>query len=68
MAVKSHLLKKANGIVRWYIKFCFPPGEWHPASTGRLAVFGNYGPLADDGNLRCGIRGDHIVSDVELKR
>ena len=49
------------------LNFCFPPGEWHPASTGRLAVFGNYGPLADDGNLRCGIRGDHIVSDVELK-
>lgn len=49
------------------LNFCFPPGEWHPASTGRLAVFGNYGPLASDGNLRCGMRGDHIVSDVELK-
>ena len=49
------------------LNFCFPPGEWHPASTGRLAVFGNYGPLASDGNLRCGIRGDHIVSKVELK-
>jgi nucleoside diphosphate kinase len=49
------------------LNFCFPPHEWHPASTGRLAVFGNYGPLASDGNLRCGIRGDHIVSEVELK-
>jgi nucleoside diphosphate kinase len=49
------------------LNFCFPEGEWHPASTGRLAVLGSYGPLASDGNLRCGIQGDHIVSDVELK-
>jgi hypothetical protein len=47
--------------------FCFPPGEQYPLSAGRLFVFGRYGPLAADGHLRSGIRGEHVVSHTELK-
>ena len=47
--------------------FLFPPGMQHPRSTGRLIVFGEYGPFADDGTLRAGWRGRHRITDRELK-
>ena len=34
---------------------------------GRLSVFGNYGPLAEDGTLRGGRQGSRIVSHMELE-
>ena len=30
-------------------------------------MFGSYGPLAQDGRLRSGIQGKHVVTDHELK-
>lgn len=33
----------------------------------RMAQFGAYGPLAKDGRLRSGIRGHHVVTDMELR-
>ena len=39
----------------------------HPRSTGRLVVFGEYGPFQADGTLRSGWRGRHVITDRELK-
>ena len=60
-AKKSHWVNMSD-----LLAFCFPIDDRHPHSTGRLAVFGNYGPLADDGNLSSGIQGRRIVSHMEL--
>ena len=55
------------------LEFCFPDrdenGKWvqHPPSTGRLYVFGEYGPLGDDGNLHGGAHGSRTLSPTELK-
>ena len=49
------------------LNFCFPTTDRHPLSTGRLSVFGNYGPLAEDGTLRGGRQGSRIVSHMELE-
>ena len=49
------------------LQFCFPPGEQYPRSTGRLIVFGLYGPFNEDGELTCGFRGQHVVSSIELE-
>jgi hypothetical protein len=48
-------------------QFCFPVGQHHCRSTGRLIVFSLYGPFDDKGRLCCGIRGKHVVADYELK-
>lgn len=48
-------------------QFCFPPEEIHPRSTGRLIVFGLYGPFNEEGQLTCGFRGSHVVSSFELE-
>ena len=40
-AKKSHWVSMEN-----LLSFCFPDADRHPLSTGRLSVFGNYGPLA----------------------
>ena len=45
---------------------------WHRTNfyfifLGRLSVFGNYGPLAEDGTLRGGRQGSRIVSHMELE-
>ncbi len=41
--------------VRWdaFIEFLFPAHLEHPESTGRMDVFAWYGPVDDDGKLRC---------------
>ena len=61
-AKKSHAVSMEN-----LLKFCFPVTDRHPLSTGRLSVFGNYGPLAEDGTLRGGRQGSRIVSHMELE-
>lgn len=45
----------------------FPPGMQHPRSTGRLIVFGMYGPFNDQGKLCAGWKGQHVITDRELK-
>ncbi len=49
------------------MQFCFPPGQHHCRSTGRLIVFSLYGPFNSRGQLCCGMRGKHVVADYELK-
>ena len=61
-AKKSHWVSMEN-----LLHFCFPLEDRYPLSTGRLSVFGNYGPLADDGTLRGGRQGSRIVSHMELE-
>jgi len=44
----------------------FPPKIRHPMSTGRLFVFGMYGPLDKNSQLRAGEKGMHVVTTHEL--
>ena len=53
--------------MKMLLKFLFPPGQQHPRSSGRLFVFGLYGPLDERGKLRGGKFGTHTVSEPELK-
>jgi nucleoside diphosphate kinase len=48
------------------LDFLFPSHVVHPNSTGRLFVFGLYGPLDGHAQLRSGEKGLHVVSDREL--
>jgi hypothetical protein len=45
--------------------FVFPKTLQHPASAGRLIVFGLYGPLKG-GKLTSGHRGQHVIAGWEL--
>jgi hypothetical protein len=45
--------------------FVFPQTLQHPASAGRLIVFGLYGPLKG-GKLTSGHRGQHVIAGWEL--
>ncbi|KAG5192673.1 putative aspartyl protease family A01A [Tribonema minus] len=47
------------------LKFIFPVHLQHPLSSGRLIVFGYYGPPVN-GQLHSGQRGEHVVGDWEL--
>ena len=47
--------------------FLFPKHLCHPKSTGRLTILQRYGPLDDQGRLRGGKYGSHVVSEAELK-
>ena len=46
--------------------FIFPPKQQHPNTTGRLLVYGLYGPLDESGKLRGGRFGSHTVTDFEV--
>jgi hypothetical protein len=59
--------KSANVDLEGLITFLFPPHMHHPNSTGRLFVFGLYGPLDHEARLRSGEKGFHIVTDQELQ-
>jgi len=48
-------------------EFLFPTGVYHPFSTSRLYVFADYGPVLVNGRLRSGYKGQHLVTDQELK-
>ena len=48
------------------ITFLFPWDQQHPRSTGRLFVFGAYGPLDTSSNMRAGIRGQHRLQKHEI--
>lgn len=48
------------------LAFLFPWKQQHPRSTGRLFVFGAYGPLDDGSNMRAGIRGQHRLQKHEI--
>lgn len=54
-------------VLKTLLRFLFPDGQQHPRSTGRLFVFGSYGPLDKGGSLRGGKFGTHRVSEPELK-
>jgi hypothetical protein len=47
------------------LEFVFPKTLQHPASAGRLIVFGLYGPLKG-GALISGYRGQHVIAGWEL--
>ena len=47
--------------------FCFPSQYQHPLAASRLIIFGNNGPLDDNGQLRTGYKGNRIVLDYELE-
>ena len=49
------------------LNFVFPQNLQHPLAASRLFIFGLYGPLDKDGNLRSGIGGKHVVSEYELE-
>jgi len=49
------------------LAFLFPQEAQHPWSTGRLLVYGEYGPLDDHGYLRGGIRGEYIIRKSEIR-
>eukprot|EP00928_Gymnodinium_smaydae_P046269 TRINITY_DN30821_c0_g1_i1.p1 TRINITY_DN30821_c0_g1~~TRINITY_DN30821_c0_g1_i1.p1 ORF type:complete len:311 (-),score=79.77 TRINITY_DN30821_c0_g1_i1:69-1001(-) len=49
------------------MRFLFPETLEQPQSTGRLELFARYGPVDDDGHLRGGIRGGHVISDMEIR-
>ncbi|CAD7954041.1 unnamed protein product [Amoebophrya sp. A25] len=51
-----------------FFKFLFPPTLEQPESTGRLDVFGHYGPVDDNGFLRGGAAERHKVCDHEIKK
>jgi hypothetical protein len=55
-----------------FFSFVLPPGVLHPKTTGRLYVYGAYGPTGkdedglEDGLLHAGYLGSHIVQPIEL--
>ncbi|CAD7932632.1 unnamed protein product [Amoebophrya sp. A120] len=51
-----------------FFKFLFPPTLEQPESTGRLDVFGHFGPVDDNGFLRGGCANRHKVCDHEIKK
>jgi hypothetical protein len=52
--------------VRDIIAFVFPEDLQHPLAAARFFVYGDYGPLDSDGNLRSGPGGSHVLSVWEL--
>eukprot|EP00941_MAST-03F_sp_MAST-3F-sp1_P004336 g4336.t1 len=54
-------------VLKTLMQYLFPPKQQHPSSTGRLFVFGMYGPLDKQGYIRGGKFGTHRVSESELK-
>ncbi len=49
------------------IEFIFPPNLQHPLAAARLIAFGLYGPLDNEGHLRSGRKGDHVLAEYELE-
>jgi len=49
------------------LSFCFPRSEQHPASTGRLLVYGEFGPLDERGEIHCGLKGEHSLNKNEIE-
>ncbi|GLD97225.1 hypothetical protein PINS_up005908 [Pythium insidiosum] len=60
------MVKSAAVELERLLAFLFPPHVQHSNSTGRLFVFGLYGPLDADAQLRAGEKGLHVVTDREL--
>jgi hypothetical protein len=50
------------------MNFLFPSNLEHPESTGRMDVFAWYGPVDDEGNLRAGPQGKHVMSNLEIRQ
>mmetsp|Transcript_43128 Transcript_43128/g.77466 ORF Transcript_43128/g.77466 Transcript_43128/m.77466 type:complete len:344 (-) Transcript_43128:29-1060(-) len=50
------------------MKFLFPGTLEHPECTGRLELFAYYGPANEEGQLRGGIRGGHVHTDLEIRQ
>jgi len=49
------------------LKFLFPSRLENPDSTGRLEVFGKFGPTDEEGWLRGGTHGTHVHTDGEVR-
>lgn len=49
------------------ISFMYPENLQHPLAASRLFIFGLYGPLDHQGQLRSGRKGDHVLSTYELE-
>jgi hypothetical protein len=50
------------------MRFLFPANLEHPESTGRMDVFAWYGPVDDEGNLRSGPQGKHVMTNLEVRQ
>lgn len=48
------------------ISFIFPNTLQHPLAAARLVIFGLYGPFDENGKLRSGRKGSHILLEYEL--
>ncbi|GBG30275.1 Hypothetical Protein FCC1311_064942 [Hondaea fermentalgiana] len=52
--------------LRDLLDFVFPAEQQHPWSTGRLLVFGEFGPLNEESRLESGLKGEHVVQKHEI--
>jgi hypothetical protein len=66
-ALPVHLQKSHLVDMDQLLTFVFPPGLQHPRSTGRLLVFGLYGPLTADGRLTGGRGGTRLLTESDIK-
>jgi hypothetical protein len=64
--VPQHLRKSHFVDMDQLMAFIFPPGRQHPRSTGRLLVYGLYGPLTADGRLTGGRGGSRTLTESEI--
>ena len=48
------------------LDFIFPTKLQHPLTNARLFIFGLYGPLDRNGQLRSGKKGQHVLMEYEL--
>jgi len=62
------MARQEGVLVSALMNFLFPKNLEHPESTGRMDVFAWYGPVDDEGNLRSGPQGKHIMSNLEIRQ
>lgn len=48
------------------LRFMYPENQQHPLAASRMIIFGQYGPLDANGQLRSGRRGEHVLMEYEL--
>lgn len=64
--LKPMVPKKDFCTMQELLDFCFPSSLQHPRSTGRLFTYALYGPFDMNGDLRCGLKGEHALQSFEL--
>ena len=64
--LKPVVPKKDSCTLKELLDFCFPISLQHPRSTGRLFAYALYGPFDNNGDLRSGLKGEHVLQSFEL--